>query len=198
MFFLIHLDKIGKIQDFQDINFELFIQQVDDCIQQKKVSFFFPKVLTKGCWGEWPVDGWTPIWDATIAMYQEYFNIVAREYPLDHGLPYFILAEQGKNMKLGTLFLLSHEIFDLWKGQFTFDHLHQFKSREKSITSVKYLLAAIIHMNKYGKMNVQSIKGKYEALLRKKCKKVFLAGAQFRMKTCKLLTSIILPQSFHI
>ena len=41
--------------------------------------------------------------------------MVAREYPLDHGLPYFILeAVQGKNMKLGTLFLLlSHEIFDL-------------------------------------------------------------------------------------
>ena len=108
------------------------------------------------------------------------------------------LGRAGKNMKLGTLFLLSHEIFDLWKGQFTFDHLHQFKSREKSITSVKYLLAAIIHMNKYGKMNVQSMKGKYEALLRKTRKKVFLAGAQFRMKTYKSLTSIILPQSFHI
>ena len=87
---------MGNLKFFQGINFELFIQQVDDCIQQKKVSFFFPKVLTKGCWGEWPVDGWTPIWDATIAMYQEYFNIVAREYPLDHGLPYFILAVRGK------------------------------------------------------------------------------------------------------
>ena len=102
------------------------------------------------------------------------------------------LGRAGKKYEAWrTLFLLSHEIFDLWKGQFTFDHLHQFKSREKSITSVKYLLAAIIHMNKYGKMNVQSIRGKYEALLRKSAKKYSWQVRNFERKLANYW-----PQSF--